>query len=145
RHRKLSGDARVESLGGLSQDDGALRGEIEAVAVVSRSPDCGQRNPGPQFSPAAAVRLTWLSVGFHERAHRDADDMADAVDWRRRSKIEQYRLEQRRLTRVNQLRGGDLTILDHERSGAHLRLQILGKPFDAVGGTGFVERLADLR
>ena len=56
-------------------------------------------------------------IGRQESFHRDTDDMADTVLPRRFAKIEKHRLEQSRLTRINELRGRNRAIVNREHAG----------------------------
>lgn len=87
----------------------------------------------------AEPRRSARPIGGEEGLHRDADDVAYPLLHRRLAEIEQHRLEQGRLTRIDELRGRDLAIIDGERAGPDLILEIAGQKRDSMGRTGFIK------
>src|SRR5215472_15987594 len=89
-----------------------------AARVCTPTP-AGHRQP-EELSRSGGATL----VGGEDCSDRNPDHMVDPLLGRRRGKIEQYRLEQRRLAGIEELRRRDLAILDREHAGLDLGRQI---------------------
>jgi len=71
------------------------------------------------------------SVRRQKSAHRDADHMIDTLLSRRRSKVEDQRLEHRGLAGIKELRRRNFSVRDCEITGGHLVFEIAAEPSDA--------------